>query len=110
MADLRRRKPDDESGKQVDDDNFSASKPERCGDGFSGSDDEHQLHHRKPACELTTADSSDHVSMNMFICIEKTFSHYCHHIAFKLEPNPLFHTYKSSLYKYLNRQLEKGVI
>lgn len=53
-SDLRRRKPDDDS----------ALKPERCGDGLSGSDDEHQIHHKKPACSLTTADSSDHVNMN----------------------------------------------
>lgn len=59
MTDLRRRKPDDESGKQVDEDNFGASIPERCGDGVSGSEDEHQQHHKL----LTTADSSDHVNI-----------------------------------------------
>lgn len=61
MADLRRRKPDDDSGKQIDDDNFNATKP--CiGDGTNGSDDE-QPHYKK-ASGLTTADSSDHVNIN----------------------------------------------
>ncbi|XP_031641066.1 phosphatidate cytidylyltransferase, photoreceptor-specific isoform X2 [Contarinia nasturtii] len=64
MADLRRRKPDDDSGKQVDDDNFNATNTERCiGDGANGSDDEQPslLQHKKPNSGLTTADSSDHV-------------------------------------------------
>lgn len=61
MADLRRRKPDDDSGKQVDDENFSAIK-QNIGDAASGSDDE-QPHHKKPS-GLTTADSSDHVNIN----------------------------------------------
>lgn len=56
-SDLRRRKPDDDS--------TSALKPERCGDGISGSDDEHQSHHKKPG--LTTADSSDHVNISIYL-------------------------------------------
>lgn len=75
MADLRRRKPDDDSGKQVDDDNFIGAKPERCsGDGANGSDDD-QLHPKKPASGLTTAESSDHVNINKssIICT-KNFS------------------------------------
>lgn len=86
MADLRRRKPDDDSGKTAaDDDVFSASKPERSsGDGANGSDDEH-LHHTKPSSGLTTADSSDHVNkhfiysqftciLRWFICLHKRFA------------------------------------
>lgn len=67
MADLRRRKPDDDSGKGNDDELFSASKPERSsGDGANGSDDEH-LQHKKPSSGLTTADSSDHVNKHTYI-------------------------------------------
>lgn len=65
MADLRRRKPDDDSGKQVDDDNFNASKASISGDGANGSDDE-QPQRKKPS-GLTTADSSDHVNINNHI-------------------------------------------
>lgn len=60
MADLRRRKPDDDS-KHADDD-FDASKPDRgSGDAINGSDDEQQ-HHKKQSSGLNTADSSDHVN------------------------------------------------
>lgn len=62
MAEIRRRKPDDDSGKQVDDENLIALKPDRGGDGSNVSDDEHQLHHKKSTNTLTTADSSDHVN------------------------------------------------
>lgn len=67
MADLRRRKPDDDSGKQIDDDTFGASRPDRHGSG-DGSDDEQQLlHHKRPTGTLTTADSSDHVNITEFV-------------------------------------------
>lgn len=55
MADLRRRKPDDD--KHTDEDNPNVSKI----DG-TNSDDE-QAHHKKPASGLATAESSDHVNI-----------------------------------------------
>lgn len=64
MTDLRRRKPDEDGGKW-DEDTSNALKPERCGDGLSGSDDERQSHHRKT---LSTADSSDHVNTKYLTC------------------------------------------
>lgn len=61
MADLRRRKLDDESGKYADDDSSIATKPSKYTDTANASDDEQQQSRRSTG--LTTADSSDHVSI-----------------------------------------------
>lgn len=88
MADLRRRKPDDDSGKHVDDENFPSSKPERCsGDGANGSDDEQLLHHKKPSSGLTTADSSDHVNINIHSLKQLFF-----HVFFYISVYFIFHS------------------
>lgn len=64
MADLRRRKPDDDTDKLSDDNDANASLPNN---DSNVSDDEQTRH--KPSSGLTTADSSDHVSMaSKFVC------------------------------------------
>lgn len=55
MADLRRRKPDDD--KHTDDENLNVS-------NIDGTNSDDELgHHKKPASGLATAESSDHVNL-----------------------------------------------
>lgn len=69
MADLRRRKPDDDIDKLIDDSGASES---QATIDANASDDEQTR--QKPASGLTTADSSDHVSVNNAIILNFTMS------------------------------------
>lgn len=75
MADLRRRKPDDD--RHADDD-LNGSKA----DG-TNSDDE-QIHHKKSGSGLTTADSSDHVTIFTILLFSLRSLWFIHKFVFTL--------------------------
>lgn len=68
MADLRRRKPDDD--KHTDDENLNVS-------NIDGTNSDDELgHQKKPASGLATAESSDHVNVFfplLFLLCQKNF-------------------------------------